>query len=390
MKTVALFSTKEDLDFLKTRKDFKELKLVALTPEADFWGAELNLAYSTIEDYYDEASLNIEGAKNDNIIERICVEIDKELPPDIKHFSSLDIFMFIKILYDQILITHHFCQGLIKKELPKNIILLNMPCLQNEIMVNNNHDLLMNVILYYFSKRKVEMSIFNYKINKKNKKISMMIIFYNIISILKILKFKSLNAISNIKKRDKPAIFIAQHHNFQTCLDLQDFYRVYWLQNILFPFNKGGIYYSKNLKLKNSVGIKNLLFLDDICYFNLIEKKIQHVLFFLSREIESIAEKLSKYFFHKKIKAVIASSGQSREILAAIRAGSSLDLPIIWGQHGGLYGYGDFPLEKKIVRFYTHYFLYSKAVSNICFSKPYFVVSDYTLLRLYHDKRRSN
>jgi len=89
------------------------------------------------------------------------------------------------------------------------------------------------------------------------------------------------------------------------------------------------------------------------------------------------------------IKAVVAAAGQSLSTLAAIKAASINKIPVIWGQHGGHYGYGEFPIINYLNTYYSHYFLYSEGCFSIAKNKKCFSIVDTKLSSIYRCKRYS-
>jgi hypothetical protein len=389
MVSIAFFSTKEELEFLKEHADFNQLHLVALTPEADFWGSQLKLRYKAIEDYYNECSLNIKGIQSIPIIEGICKVLDNSIETEKEKFSTCDFFMFLKLLYDQLLITHTFCQGLMKRERPNKIILVNVPPLRSELIVSNNDDLVLNVIYYYFQCKKVECQLLSFEKTAGALVEEPISITSKFICWLSRIKASSINRFYNLINFRAPALLIAQAYDFEACKGLQKFFKIYTLPAID-KKNK------KNLKQtttntdnqkKTMRALEKSFTLDDVSYFKIIMPKLYYIVSNIKSFMQCINQNIHNYLRKKKIKALIAGSGQSLEILASLRAACNFEIPIVWGQHGGLYGYGDVPITKQLNKLYTHYFLYAKGSILNMPKKPSYIVSSTTLQKIYYAKR---
>jgi hypothetical protein len=87
---------------------------------------------------------------------------------------------------------------------------------------------------------------------------------------------------------------------------------------------------------------------------------------------------------------VISADGYSMPVLAAVRAGHNLGLPSIWGQHGGFYGYGKFPIYDFTAKLHTHFFLYGENVQYIAGVKPSYVLENSDIRQLYRKNRRAD
>lgn len=384
MTTIAFFFNRIELDILRKREDFYSLRLIALTPDADFYANTLGIQYKTIEDYYDEKELNILGNNSLQKVQEICDSIDSYFFNSEKFFSCSDIYMFIKLIYDQLLINHTFCSQILKKEKPIKVVLFKAVRLSHEIIVQNNDDLLINFLHYFFKKKySIESEVLDH-LRTKNK--------FNLKKIpirkfLSNLKFYIIRKLKRYKNRKKPAIFILQHYDFETCKKLQDYFKVYWvidyIDNISIKcFPQKILDYSKEYHF-----LHYLFMFDNICYFDLIQPKIDFVINFVSKKFHNITKDFYDFFVKKNIKAVISSSGQSLNILAGIKAAKLNKIPVIWGQHGGFYGYAEFPVQDFLCKNYTYYFLYTKDIGIINNYKNCFEVLDSKLLRLYYAKR---
>ena len=130
MTVIAFFSNEYELNILKKRSDFNYIKLIALTPEADFSLINIPKKRNTIEDYYSEKELNFVGNHSLDKVNEICQSIDSEYFYDNKWFSCSDLYMFFKVLYDQLLINHTFCHSILLKEKPSKVFIFNKKVLK--------------------------------------------------------------------------------------------------------------------------------------------------------------------------------------------------------------------------------------------------------------------
>lgn len=386
MATVAFFSNEKELEILQKREDSDVLRLIALTPEADVAMEKAFLRRNTIEDYYSEEELNVLGNNSLENVQRLCDFIDESYIPIYSKFSCSDIYMYMKLLYDQILINHTFCSGVLKKDQPKKVIFFNLGPLSSEIIVKSNDDFLANFLYYFFRvEKKISCEVLcsntDFVSTKK----------FQIFSVVPFIKKK----ISNFKFRlenqfyrfinfNKSSIFVLQHYDFSVCKWLRSQSKLYWK-------NKNRLSLS-DYKEKQQFTIKyynldNYISFDGISYSLFVSPKINFLIEDLPLIFSNIAMQYENFYHNKKIKAIISASGQSLDVLAGIKAAKICNIPLIWGQHGGLYGYGEFPISKYIDISYTHFFVYTDAVGVINHDKNCFAVSDSKLLNLYREKR---
>jgi hypothetical protein len=397
MSIVALVYCKEDLAVLKSKFDFKEIILIAATPEADFWLREESIVYKSIEDYYDEVQLNQKAINTDQIISNLATTIDREFFATEKFFSAFDFFFYLKTTFDQLSIIYAFCKGMLAAENPKLVLLPSIPQLQNSMLTIDSKAIFFGAVLSFLQQKKIGFEFYvNMEIKMHNginqNKPSIAESITKIHNYLSIKKAQTQNLLySCLKNKNSPIIFIAQHWDFEVCNNLNRFFKVIWLQHIKDKLlstaksvaaNQSYVFDDTKLSC-----LRNFFQFDDVCLYEFIKPKLTNLIYDTSRMFRPLCIMLEKQFIHKKVNVLIAAAGQSIEILAAIKTAKLLGIPVIWGQHGGLYGYGDFPIERFLSKNYTHYFLYSKPVSKMVLNKPFYVVSDSKLLDLYKSKR---
>lgn len=397
MSIVALVYCKEDLTVLKSKFDFKEIILIAATPEADFWLRDASITYKTIEDYYDEIKLNQEAINTDQIISNLATTIDREFFATEKFFSAFDLFFYLKTTFDQLSIIYAFCKGMLAAEKPKLVLLPSIPQLQSSVLTIDSKSIFLGAVSSFLQQKKIDCEFYaNIEIKKHSginqNKIGIAGSITKIHNYLSIKKAQTKNFLYGcLKNKKTPIIFIAQHWDFEVCNNLNRFFKVIWLQHIKDKLlstaksvatNQG--YVVEDAKLSC---LRNFFQFHDVCFYEFIKPKLTNLIHDTSRIFRALCIMLEQQFIHKKVNVLIAAAGQSIEILAAIKTAKLLGIPVIWGQHGGLYGYGDFPIERFLSKNYTHYFLYSKSVSKMVLNKPCYVVSDSKLLDLYKSKR---
>ncbi len=111
MKRLLLFETAPQLKKLLRRFDAHDAAniWVALSPEADYASECAGLTYRQIEDFYDEAELIALGIENYKAVSDFCDTLDQILQsylsdiPEIKYFSTHQLFHSWKILFDAII-----------------------------------------------------------------------------------------------------------------------------------------------------------------------------------------------------------------------------------------------------------------------------------------------
>lgn len=383
MKTVAFFSTKNELEILKKRDDFEDIKLIALTPDADFALDEFPNRKTTIEDYYCEKNLNIIGNNSLDKIKNICDVIDLKYLATEKLFSCSDIYMYLKTLYDQLLINHTFCRAIFEKEKPTKIIIFNLQPLSTSILAKSNDDLLINFIYNFFAKiHNVEIESLTCNSNpEKKKKINTANIISTIKKPLSKTKFNLQNIAFRIINFKEPAIYMLQPYSFETCLNLRKKFKLYW-NNVFYKKHCRLIEYNLSCDKK----LEELFTFDGCAYYDLVRHKINYIIKILANDFAKLVNFFSDLYIKKNIKAVIAAAGQNLEVLAGIKAANMCKLPTIWGQHGGFYGYANFLVEKYLHQYYTHDFVYTEAI-HLPSNTWRFTISDPKLLKLYRTNR---
>jgi hypothetical protein len=383
MSVIVFFSNSNELEILKKRSDFNKIKLVALTPEADFSLIDLPDRRKTIEDYYDEKKLNIIGNSSLEKVDQICKSIDQKFFQGNLFFSCSDVYMYVKLLYDQLLINHTFCNSILHTENPEKIILLNKKELSEEFMLRSYDDLLINFIHYFFFEcngipveflsfnKKKKPNLFNFKKIKKVLK-----------SFVSEFKFNIISVFFRIKNRNNKSICIIQHYDFSAAKKNREFFKTFFLKDNLRYFK------IKSVEKKDISSVNKFFKIGTIDYFKLIERKIDNLINGVSVKFVQMVTMYSKWLLKIDAKAVIAASGQSLPILACIKAAKLNRIPVIWGQHGGFYGYGEFPIMKYLHKNYSHYFLYSEGCFSVNNGINCFVVSDTKLRSLYQYERK--
>lgn len=390
MTTVAFISSRKELEFLKKTKDFSALCLIALTPEADCALDEYFVQKKTIEDYYSEVDLNILGNASFEHVKEICDHLDPHCIAGNDFFSCHDVYWFIKILYDQILINHTFCTGVFEKENPKKVLLFGLPQLAATIFSNRNDDLMLHCIYFFFHCKKqvkceILPSMHENSASLKNNKTH----FFSLIqSSLSRWRFQLISQLYRWRNIEKQAIHILQHYDFEVCKDLRKDFKTYWGPQ---QFLKKK--HDKNTHIKSSFSHleeKNIFAFGSISYDELLGPK----LIFLTQTLPPIFQHLvtsyRSFYVRKKIQVVISAAGQSLDILAGVKAARMENIAVVWGQHGGFYGYAEFPHINYLHKHYTHYFLYTEAISIINHHHNCFTVGDTKLLKLYQKKRYVN
>ncbi|MBX9696886.1 MAG: hypothetical protein K2X53_02250 [Alphaproteobacteria bacterium] len=390
MTIVAFFSTRRELNVLERRKDFKSLCLIALTPEADVALDKYPERKKTVEDYYSEIELNRVGNSSLEKIQEICDYIDQHCIP-LKHFFSCsDVLMFIKVLYDQLLINHTFCYAIFMEERPQKILFFNLKPLSETLFPALNDDLLAHSIHYFFrTKKKVECEVLSCQepvsITQTNHR--PLCFIKNKLSRF---KFKLENKCYRFLNFTKPATYMLQHYDFEACKNLRTAFKLYWD-----PKKENNVSYqiepiNLSLKKMDKESLDIYFTFDNISYAALINSKLN----FLIQKLPVLFNQRVSYYLdfysRKKIKAVIAASGQSLDILAGIKAARINKIPVVWGQHGGFYGYASFPLMEYLHKNYTHYFLYTEDIAVINKNINCFSVSDSHLLEIYKAKRHAH
>jgi hypothetical protein len=190
--------------------------------------------------------------------------------------------------------------------------------------------------------------------------------------------------IYRFKNKKESSVCIIQHYDFLVAKEIRKHFRVFFLKNKQLSFSV-----VRNYK-KDYSSIRNFFSINEISYFDLIEKKIDNLINEVSLKFITMVKTYAKWMLRMNIKAVVAASGQSLHVLAGIKAAKLNKIPIIWGQHGGFYGYSEFPILKYINQHYSYYFLYSKGCFSINNQKNCFSVSNKKLQDLYFSKRFKN
>ena len=110
-QAVGLFETEPELERLLgwSRQQGTKLRLVALTPEADWAAESRGVPYQTIEELCSEEELLARGLQNFEVTEQLCAVFDRHLHaaaetvPWLQHFSLRYAFYHTKILLDALL-----------------------------------------------------------------------------------------------------------------------------------------------------------------------------------------------------------------------------------------------------------------------------------------------
>lgn len=397
MKAIAFFSSCKELEILKKQDYFNSILLVALTPEADLALEKFPSRRKTIEDYYSEKTLNITGNSSLEKVQEICDFIDANYFSPKQKFSCSDVYMFVKLLHDQLLINHTFCKAVLEQEKPKKIILFDLPRLSETILSESNDDLLINFIHYFFYQiNQIECEILHLENDIVTKKDNFLFSFFSSYKkTLSTLKFKCENQLFRLVNFNKPSIYILQHYDFEVCKKFRREFKLYWQfkKNLQLRFQQ--LVSKKPILTKRANSscqehIEKMFAFEDISYYSLIELKLNFLINTLPDTFDHLVSHYMSLFTKKKIRVVISASGQSLKILSGIAAADFCNIPVIWGQHGGFYGYADFPITKYLNRHYSHYFLYTDACSVVNGGVSCFTVSNSKLIHLYRKKRLSN
>lgn len=383
MTHIAFFSNRMELEILQRKPNFEDLKLIAITPEADLIAEEAKLPYKTIEDYYDELEINQRGVEAHEIVSDLCKQLDSLFFPPESLFSSFDVFMLLKVTFDQLLLSSFIIHKIIEYEKPKNVFLSYIPPIQQDLYTNHNDDILMNTIVCFLKSKNIKYELYNsYKDIKEE---SMVCFSFKDFFSKQKTKFK--RAILRILRHNSLKVFIAQHWDFEVCSNMNRHFKTYWLNDLKLP---------KFISLQGTVPclnerqvthLKRFFEFYGVFLLGMMEPKLSHLVQYTSKKFSNECLFLKTIFKNKKIDAVVAAAGQSIEILAAIKAARLLSLPVIWGQHGGFYGYADFPIFDYLNKNYTDYFLHTNCTSKMLRQDPHYVVSSKRLLELYKAKR---
>lgn len=381
-KIVAFFSNESELRLLERRHDFERIILIALTPSADY-----SLQYNypkrrkTIEDYYDEKVLNQIGNDSCRTIKQLCSRLDNAYFSGNNKFSCEDIYMYIKLLYDQILINHTFCKAIHTLEKPSKVIIFNYDYFQNELLVDAHDDLMLNCINYYFlnNKKVVVEQILKMSPPKTQRKFGYIDFFKKNASVVKI---AIVNCAYRIFNFNQAAVYILQAHDFELVNSLKKDFKVYFVSR-------------EEKRIKNTQFIKDELShffqefeIDNIDYNKLLKDKMCYLVNILAPKFIALVEKFRNHFKKLKIRAVLAASGQSIEVLAGIKAAYLEKIPVFWGQHGGFYGYAHFPILNTLCKYYSHYIFYAPGCNFIKNKKKSIILPDSKLLSLFRIKRK--
>lgn len=383
MKVIAFLRTGQDLKLLEDRADFADLKLIALTPEADFSLSKYPKRRTTTEDYYSDVKFTQEHTvESQEKVREICNRLDEVYIAKESVFSFSDIFFYIKTVHDQLLIHHVFCNEIMKKENPDRVILIGSPFYKKKSQVLFDELTIPFLYNFFLNLHGISCDIINNSavdVSGGGRNTESHGYLVRIRNVLSNFKFKTENFFFRILNFRSRPVFMLQHYDFEVCKKLRRKFKLYW------RFVKFDI--KQELKVSKNIFLNSQIFVfDNACY----DQVIQSFLFYVINDLEPFFEKKIHFYKHfylnKKIKAVVAAAGQSFDIIAGIKAAHILNIPVVWGQHGGFYGYADFPIMENLSQYYSHYFLYTQEIAVIAKGKSY-IVSDSKLQKLYQRNR---
>ncbi|MBI1870522.1 MAG: hypothetical protein HYS07_04930 [Chlamydiae bacterium] len=382
---VAFFETQDQLKFLLrySAQNYLKPTYVALTPEADYAAEKLGLAYHIIDDFHDETELIEMGLRNYERVQAFCDYLDSSLKRSIlsdyrcgKAFSSHFFFFYLKVLFDAVLNYElRICRALLELKPTRVLFFDTRPDRIEDNLFFRDESLSSRLLPLFLKDLNCTYTAFSTALAPfRRLRSTFRTGLKGLASLSR--RWENISSDMNFSFNGMPSLILTDLYADSKPLGelwlKRGTGKVINLKDLLSGV-RGDLPQRDTLqlchllweRLSKDENFKSFFTVGNKNYFSIVETRLKHFITFVIPRCLTMTDTISKKIPHGS-KAVILGS-QYAEVgqIACAIAGHFLKIPVVCYQHGGMYGYVDYPIiEHHDLYAANYFFCYGEGVRD--------------------------